>query len=211
MQKRIFIRNLHLPKMPPSPESTAGPSTLDDPPSGWHSIRPWTAQLVLNVREITSVSVTFILSTEPRGELELDVDRSLAELTFTSIEDDDGSENGGGGSECDEEEGEEEESEGEREGEEETITKPRKKKRSLIAQTLSKGLRVSVNNVNWQGVLIRMDEKADEAVIIVYGLMPGRQYDIDLSVVQSGQQGMEQALRRQVATIEGVLTTPFPV
>lgn len=151
-----------------------------EPTSGWHSIRPWNARLSLYVREITSVSVTFILAVEPTRES--DVEPSLAVLGFNGGENDDGDDGRGGKAANDEPS---------------TSTKPR----SLITEKLANGLRVNVNEVNWQRVFIRAEEKADEAIIIIYGLMPGRQYDIDLAVVQPGQQ--QQHLRRQVLTFEG--------
>ncbi|TEB23593.1 hypothetical protein FA13DRAFT_1797912 [Coprinellus micaceus] len=154
--------------------------TSSDPPSGWHSIRPWNAQLSLYVREITSVSVTFTLAVEPTRES--DVKPSLAALGYGGAENDDNDDGQGVKAANDEPS---------------TSTKPR----SLITEKLANGLRVNVNEANWQRVFIRADEKADEAIIIIYGLMPGRQYDIDLAVVQPGQQ-QQQHLHRQIMTFE---------
>jgi hypothetical protein len=70
------------------------------------------------------------------------------------------------------------------------------KKKSVISDALARGLSVNVNGSNWQRVFIRIDDTADEAVIIIYGLMPGRQYDIDLALVQ----GEQNKIRRQVVT-----------
>ncbi|OAX35185.1 hypothetical protein K503DRAFT_858772 [Rhizopogon vinicolor AM-OR11-026] len=69
----------------------------------------------------------------------------------------------------------------------------------IIADALlgSKGLSVSVNGSPWQRVLIRLHDLLDEAVIIIYGLMPGRHYDIDLGLIQRGQAG---SICRQVVT-----------
>ena len=176
-----------------------------EPPSGWHSIRPWNAQLSLYVREITSVSATFILATDPRTETDSLVDPSLAALGLNAAAESDhdgehestsSSSSSSGSSAADEQTSPSSSSGG----------CNAKKPQSLITETLSKGLRVNVNSVNWQRVLIRVDEKADEAVIIIYGLMPGRQYDIDLALVQPGQAQQATTLRRQVLTFDGVLS-----
>lgn len=80
----------------------------------------------------------------------------------------------------------------------------------IISNALAKGLSVNVNGSSWQRVLIRIDDKADEAVIIIYGLMPGRQYDIDLGLVNGagGGSGGTGNLRRQVIT-EGMCIMIF--
>ncbi len=65
----------------------------------------------------------------------------------------------------------------------------------IVSDVLSKGLSVKVNGTPWQRVLMRIDDEADEAVIILYGLMPGRQYDIELGIVPN-----EKTLRSQVTT-----------
>ncbi|KIY45069.1 hypothetical protein FISHEDRAFT_5498, partial [Fistulina hepatica ATCC 64428] len=132
--------------------------------SSWHSIRPWNPPLTLNVREITSVSATFILSS-----VSTDVD--IGTVVFDD-EDERGS------------------VEGNAEG----------AVNSIISDALAKGLlSLTVNDQAWQRVLIRMHEKADEAIIIIYGLMPGRQYDIDFSL---GQNEHTSITRRQVTTDE---------
>lgn len=105
----------------------------------WHSIRPWTPHLALSVREVSSVSATFILSS-----------------VFSSIQDDP------------------------------SVRELDSDSEAIIADALAKGLSVNVNGSSWQRVLIRTDDSADEAVIIIYGLMPGRQYDIDLGLVEAG-------------------------
>ena len=54
-----------------SPDSGSASNSLSQ--SGWHSIRPWIPPLYLIVREVTSVSATFILSSslsDVGGELE---------------------------------------------------------------------------------------------------------------------------------------------
>ncbi|KAH7907921.1 hypothetical protein BJ138DRAFT_422812 [Hygrophoropsis aurantiaca] len=72
--------------------------------------------------------------------------------------------------------------------------------RGTVSDALGKGLSVEVNAAHWQRVLIRVDEAADEAVIIIYGLMPGRQYDIDLGLQDS-------SIRSHVTTEEDRVTT----
>ncbi|EIN08858.1 hypothetical protein PUNSTDRAFT_143559 [Punctularia strigosozonata HHB-11173 SS5] len=65
----------------------------------------------------------------------------------------------------------------------------------LIADALSKGLSINVNGAPWQRVIMRVDEHADEAIIIIYGLMPGRQYDIELALIQG-----DDNIREQITT-----------
>ena len=51
-----------------------------------------------------------------------------------------------------------------------------------VSDALTQGISVKVNSAPWQRVLLRVDEKSDEAIIIVFGLMPGRQYDVELGI-----------------------------
>ena len=71
----------------------------------------------------------------------------------------------------------------------------------IISDVLSKGLSVKVNGIPWQRVLIKIDEETDEAVIILFGLMPGRQYDVELGIVPG-----ERTLRGQFTTGESGLS-----
>ncbi|KAL1747411.1 hypothetical protein HDZ31DRAFT_61326 [Schizophyllum fasciatum] len=135
-------------------------SSTGDAPPEWHSIRPWAPPLSLSVREISSVSATFILS--------------------SSLHDDDTDDQAAAAAEA---------HEGDGEG-----APPAS---AIISDVLAKGLSVNVNEAPWQRVLIRIDDKVDEAVIIIYGLMPGRQYDIDLGLVQGSESNV---IRRQVIT-----------
>lgn len=54
--------------MPGHDRNSSGPSTSTSSPSAststshWHKIRPWAPHFILTIREITSVSATFILS-----------------------------------------------------------------------------------------------------------------------------------------------------
>jgi hypothetical protein len=114
-------------------------------------------RFALSVREITSVSATFILSAEARVSDE----PTLADFGWTED-----------GEESDED------------------STPR-----IIPDTLSKGLSLLVNGQPWQRVLMRIDDRADEAIIIIYGLMPGRQYDIELGVAPG-----DENIRGQVTT-----------
>ncbi|TFK28565.1 hypothetical protein FA15DRAFT_652788 [Coprinopsis marcescibilis] len=154
----------------------------------WHSIRPWNAQLSLYPREITSVSATFILSTEPNGEIE---------ATTGFVGQNHGTDNSGNGKLDDFSLPLQDEGHSLASSSLMVVSGSKgKKSNSLLADIR---LQVKVNGVIWQRVLIRIDDNGDEAVIIVYGLMPGREYDIDLGLVQPGQQP-STTLRRQVLT-----------
>src|SRR5580704_14840876 len=101
------------------------------PQSQWQSIRPWTPRLSLSIREITSVSVTFVLAsilTGSNGEPEL----SIASLGLVAEGSDDD------------------------EDDEEFI---QGKKPAIISDALSKDFSINVNGVCWQRVLIRIDDK----------------------------------------------------
>ena len=140
-------------------------------PSEWHSIRPWTRRLSLSIREITSVSATFILSSPlTKAESELP-------LVSLSVPADDG---------LDEDD----------ESSDQNI-------QAVISDALAKGLSVNVNGSPWPRVLIRLDDKQDEAVIIIYGLMPGRQYDIDLGLVHDGNIRRHVITERELPTNSG--------
>ena len=134
-----------------------------DEHSEWHAIRPWRPTLTLTVRELTSVSVTFILSSLFTGTDPSNPEPSLASLGLTSGDDDDHD------SSLD--------------------------ANQIVSDVLAKGLSVKVNGIPWQRVLMRVDEESDEAVIILFGLMPGRQYDVELGILRG-----ESSLRSQITT-----------
>ncbi|KAJ7695391.1 hypothetical protein B0H17DRAFT_1158890 [Mycena rosella] len=144
--------------------------------SEWHTIRPGKPPLSLSVREITSVSVTFILSST-FSDFGAEAEPFLASLGIAA--EDDNEEDDDGDDETDD------------------SVSAEQKKLSVISEVLAKGLSVNVNSATWKGVYIRIDDKTDEAVIIIYGLMPGKKYDIDLGLVQGGQ---SNNIRRQVIT-----------
>lgn len=163
--------------------------------SSWYSIRPWTPHLILSVREITSVSATFILSStlSPPSEPVLNIDHeSPIPATTNANASPDTNPEIEQELETELEVGLDGELGGETEGDVVGDTA-----RGIISEALSAGLSVSVNGSPWQRVLIRLLEPVDEAVIIIYGLMPGRQYDIDLGLVQGG---LASSIRRQVVT-----------
>lgn len=134
--------------------------------SQWHSIRPWRPTLSLVVREITSVSATFILSS-PLGADPTTTEQSLASLGISNADENDIEQDA--------------DSTGRR--------------TQIVSDVLSKGLSVKVNGTPWQRVLMKIDDEADEAVIILFGLMPGRQYDVELGIVPN-----EKILRSQITT-----------
>src|SRR5258708_9377510 len=60
---------------------------------------------------------------------------------------------------------------------------------------LSKGVSVKVNGTLWRKCLARLADDADEAMIIIYGLMPGRHYDIELGLIPG-----DEKLKHQIVT-----------
>ncbi|KAI0360464.1 hypothetical protein OH77DRAFT_1586068 [Trametes cingulata] len=164
---------------------------MDDQFTEWHSVRPWHPTLSLAVREITSVSVTFILSCPYSATDASNPDP--ASLGLSSSDDDDQSHD--------------------------STTTTSSGPTQVVADILSKGLSVKVNGTPWQRVFLKMDEVYDEGIIILYGLMPARQYDIELglspgqtSTSVRGQITTDTEARSEAALPEGdpVETAPNP-
>ena len=135
--------------------------------TSWHAIRPGHPSLGLSVREITSVSVTFILSSPYSAHDSQSTD--LASLGLSSSDDDDQSRDSA--STADTAQGQ------------------------VVSDILAKGLSVKVNGTPWQRVILKMDDVLDEAIIILYGLMPARQYDVELGILPA-----EASVRSQITT-----------
>ncbi|KIM59092.1 hypothetical protein SCLCIDRAFT_1038830 [Scleroderma citrinum Foug A] len=156
-----------------------GPSSL------WHAIRPWTPHWTLAVREITSVSATFILSSAldsrataaatstsdgTEAELIYDCDPSTSSSSMTPSATP-------------------------------SAVSAVDMRRPVLADT---DLSVVVNGSTWQRFIMRMHESADEAIVLIHGLYPGRQYDIDITLVGGGVVG-----RQMVVTSEGKSADSF--
>jgi len=62
-----------------------------------------------------------------------------------------------------------------------------------VSDAFAQGLSVKVNSSPWQRVLFRFDEEFDEAIIVVLGLIPDRQYDVEL-----GMSHCHESLRSQI-------------
>jgi hypothetical protein len=77
---------------------------------------------------------------------------------------------------------------------------------SLSNKSLSNGLSVKVNGTPWPKCLARLadNQDTDQVMIIIYGLMPGRQYDVELGLIPG-----EEKLKGQIVTdtIVGTCTT----
>lgn len=120
------------------------------------------SMLSLTVREITTVSATFVLSSRwddtPLVSL---CDSASSSSSSSSDADSDGEGNEGG--ECKDYS----------EQEDQTPT---------LADTLNQGLSVTVNGTPWSCAFVKVDEQLDEAVVIVYALMPGRVYEVGIEI-----------------------------
>ncbi|KAH8993615.1 hypothetical protein EDB86DRAFT_2928864 [Lactarius hatsudake] len=123
----------------------------EDSLSKWHFIRPWHPRLSLFVKEITSVSATFVI-VSLAGRDHFEPDDGPTSTSNQSV---------------------------------------------VVPDPLSKGVSVKVNGTPWPKCLARLSDNSDEAMIIVYGLMPGRHYDIELGLIAG------EKLRGQIVT-EGV-------
>ncbi len=140
---------------------------MDDQFAEWHSVRPWHPTLSLSVREITSVSVTFILASPYSAHDSANPE--LASLGLSSSDDDDQSRDSASTADT--------------------------SQSQVVSDILTKGLSVKVNGTPWQRVILRMDDMLDEAIIILYGLMPSRQYDVELGILPG-----ESSVRSQITT-----------
>ena len=132
----------------------------------WNSIRPWIRRFALSVNQVSSVSATFTLKSALTAQA---LDPALESL----LEDE------------------------EDEPPFPTTDRPASAAPGprAVSDALTQGLSVKVNSSPWQRVLLRVDEESDEAIIIVFGLMPGRQYDVELGISHR-----HEALRSQITT-----------
>ena len=130
-----------------SVRSDPSTTTMSEQQSKWHFIRPWHPRLSLFVKEITSVSATFVI-VSLAGRDHFEPDDGPASTSSQSV----------------------------------------------VPDPLSKGVSVKVNGTPWPKCLARLSDNADEAMIIVYGLMPGRHYDIELGLIAG------EKLRGQIVT-----------
>lgn len=183
----VISKVLHQPRKPKILETMrdmqAEQSTSASPPTGqssiWHAIRPWTPHLTLAVREITSVSVTFILSSvlDTRVSAANATDGAEAEQTLDQVS----SSTSGSTSVVT--------------ATSSTAVSPGDSHRPVLADVLTQELSVDVNGSSWKHFILHMPDAADEAIVLIYGLHPGRQYDIDIALVGGGVVG-----RRMVVT-----------
>ncbi|KIK24394.1 hypothetical protein PISMIDRAFT_407804 [Pisolithus microcarpus 441] len=164
-------------------------STSASPPSGqssiWHAIRPWTPHLTLAVREITSVSVTFILSSVLDARVSAasaNTDGAGVEQTLDQVSTTSGS------------------APPVITATSSTAASTLDSHRPVLADVLTQELSVDVNGSSWKHFILHVPDAADEAIILIYGLHPGRQYDIDIALVGGGMVG-----RRMVVTNDGEL------
>ncbi|KAG6334908.1 hypothetical protein ID866_4179 [Astraeus odoratus] len=175
--------------------SSASSSTGPASSSVWHAIRPWTPHLTLAVLEITSVSVTFILSST------LD---SRASAAISSEVD-----------EADTESNVEQHASAPVATSATAATSSATPSTStssvsvidtsgpVLADVLSQGLHVDVNGSNWQRYILRMLDATDEAILLIYGLHPGRQYDIDIALAGGAVVGRRMVVTNDEAELNG--------
>lgn len=147
---------------------------MDQSADHWHSIRPWIHRFILSVNHVSSVSATFTLKSALTAE---PLDPALESL----LEEEQDESHCGSTDHAD------------------TFARSR-----TVSDALTRGLSVKVNSSPWQRVLLRIDEESDKAVIIVFGLMPGRQYDVELGIAHP-----QEPLRSQITTDADDPRKPF--
>ena len=123
----------------------------------WQTIRPFLDRISIQVKDLTSISASFVLAAANASDD--DVDRQLASLQL--------------------------------EGD-----SPDPSQRS-ISEVLARGYTVKVNGSSWNACILHVDDDGSEAVMILYGLRPGRQYEVELTIEQE-----EDSLRRDFVTLE---------
>ena len=137
-----------------------------DSNSHWQTIRPWTNRISLQVKELTSISATFLLTSVSPG---LDTALSSSDEPQPSHANTTQASTSTG--------------------------LPRS-----LRETLRRGLTVKLNGAPWPKVVPHIEDDDSEAIIILYGLLPARTYDIELSIAPD-----EEPLRNQIATRQGIL------
>ena len=140
--------------------------------------------LSLTVREITSVSATFVLSskwddTQDPSLLSLGLDLSSSSSSSSDVE-----------TEGDRGEAEERKDDPEQEDDDKMLGQA-----PTLADTLDQGLSVTVNGSSWPCAFVRVDDRLDEAVVIIYALMPGRVYEVGVEVGGTNS-GLESRIER---------------
>ena len=117
---------------------------VPDSPAVWHTVRPWTPRFTLVVREVTSVSATFVLT--PAGNTNTpDSSKSIVKngVDGSTLEDTSHTNSNSGSSDS-------------------LIP-------NIVSEAFNRGLTVTVNGAQWKRVLMRMDEAHGEAVIVLLG------------------------------------------
>ena len=147
---------------------------VPDSPAVWHTVRPWTPRFTLVVREVTSVSATFVLTpagnTNTPDSSKSTVKNGVDGSTLEDTSHTNSSSSGSNGSPIP----------------------------NIVSEAFNRGLTVTVNGAQWKRVLMRMDEAHGEAVIVLFGLMPARQYDVELGIVLGETEGEEVVHSRMV-------------
>lgn len=136
-----------------------------DSNSHWQTIRPWTNRISLQVKELTSISATFLLTSVSPG----------LDKTLTSNDEPQSSHANAT-----------------------QASTPTDLPRSL-REILRRGLTVKVNGTPWPKVVPHIEDDDSEAIIILYGFLPARTYDVELSIAPD-----EEPLRKQIATRQGI-------
>ena len=148
---------------------------VPDSTTVWHAIRPWTPRFSLVVREVTSVSATFVLT--PAGNANAsDSSKSTGKNGIDGSTLDDALHANGTNADSSS-----------------SSAMP-----NIVSEAFNRGLTVTVNGAQWKRVLMRMDEAHGEAVIVLFGLMPARQYDVELGIVLGETEGEEVVHSRMV-------------
>ncbi|KAI0030361.1 hypothetical protein K488DRAFT_54442, partial [Vararia minispora EC-137] len=84
---------------------------------------------------------------------------------------------------------------------------PSDRSNQILADAQTKRFLVKVNGAPWRRVLAKVDDEADEAVIIIYSLLPGKQYDIEFGIAPG-----EDRLKSQIVTeqVKGTKSSDVP-
>lgn len=127
-------------------------------PARWETIRPWIDRLAIQVKELTSISATFVLTSAINH---VKLDEEISDSLLNDLD---------------------------------PVFKPDGLFKS-VGEILERGFTVKVNDARWNNYFLNVDERDEEAVIILYGLRPGRMYEIELTIEQD-----ETSVRKEFVT-----------
>lgn len=140
----------------------------------WETIRPWLDRLSMQIKDLTSISATFVLTSATHEDSDEWPSNGIIESSLfkASVPVQGCSKHGGDAF---------------------------KLNRKPISPILDRGFTIKVNGLEWTNYFVNVEDDGDEAVIILYGLRPGRSYDVEF-VIEQTQVRDDGLLKTEFAT-----------